>query len=251
MSLTNLLVRPRAVFAAAVLGAVLVPIAASAQNPHLAEVARKEQERRRAAKPSGKVLTNKDLPQTTSPAGGAPAPLPEAVPQPREDPATQPESDKDEAAWRTRIGAAREQLRRDQMFAEALQSRINGLTSDFVNRDDPYQRGKIGEDRQKALAELERVKADIAQHTKDIADIEEEARKAGVPPGWLRFARCSGTRWSVRGMLCSRRGISPKRSGSSSRISLRWSSPTCGFRRETGSGCCARRRRSTLTCRSS
>ena len=190
MSLTNLLVRPRAVFAAAVLGTLLVPIAVSAQNPPLAEVARKEQERRKAAKPSGKVLTNKDLPQTTSPAAGAPASLPEAVSQPREDQATQPqkpaESDKDEAAWRARIGAAREQLRRDQMFGEALQSRINGLTSDFVNRDDPYQRGKIGEDRQKALAELERVKADIAQHTKDIADIEEEARKAGVPPGWLR-----------------------------------------------------------------
>jgi len=183
-------VLPRTVFTVAVLGALLLPIAASAQNPPLAEVARKEQERRKAAKPSGKVLTNKDLPATAAQAAGAPAPLPEAVPQPQQDQAAQPEkpagSEKDEAWWRARIGAAREQLRRDQMFAEALQSRINGLTSDFVNRDDPYQRGKIGEDRQKALAELERVKADVAQHTKDIADIEEEARKAGVPPGWLR-----------------------------------------------------------------
>ena len=55
MSLTNLLVRPRAVFAAAILGDLLGPIAASrAQNPPLAEVARKKQERRKAAKPSGK-----------------------------------------------------------------------------------------------------------------------------------------------------------------------------------------------------
>ena len=192
MSLTDSLLRPRAVVAAAILGAFLVPIAASAQNPPLAEVAKKEQERRKVAKPSGKVLTNKDLPQGGQPSGAAPAPLPAAVPQPQEDQAAQAQKpgetdkDKDEAAWRARIGAARETLRRDQMFAEALQSRINALTSDFVNRDDPYQRGKIGEDRQKALAELERLRADIAQHTKDIADIEEEARKAGVPPGWLR-----------------------------------------------------------------
>jgi len=190
MALIVSLVRLRVVVAAAILGAWLLPVAASAQNPPLAEVARKEQERRKTAKSSGKVLTNKDLPQTAQPAPGA---LPEAVPQPQEDQAqgqkaAEPEKDKDkeEAYWRGRIGTARETLRRDQMFAEALQSRINGLTTDFVNRDDPYQRARIGEDRQKALAELERVKADIAQHTKEIADIEEEARKAGVPPGWLR-----------------------------------------------------------------
>jgi hypothetical protein len=72
------------------------------------------------------------------------------------------------------------------VFAEALQTRINSLSSDFVNRDDPFQRAKIGEDRDKALAELSRVKAEIVNANKQIEDIEEEARKAGVPPGWLR-----------------------------------------------------------------
>jgi hypothetical protein len=189
MTLSVSPVRPRACLAAFVLGAFLAPAAATAQNPPLGEVARKEQERRKTAKPSGKILTNKDLPQTTPAQGGA-TPLPEAVPpaqQEQPQKAAEPaKSDKDEAWWRARIGGARETLRRDQMFAEALQSRINALTADFVNRDDPAQRARIGEDRQKSLAEMERVKADIAQHTKDIEDIEEEARKAGVPPGWLR-----------------------------------------------------------------
>jgi hypothetical protein len=72
------------------------------------------------------------------------------------------------------------------MFAEALQSRINALTTDFVNRDNPMQRAQIGEERQKALEELARVKSDIEQNRKLVDDIEEEARKAGVPPGWLR-----------------------------------------------------------------
>jgi hypothetical protein len=72
------------------------------------------------------------------------------------------------------------------MFAEALQSRVNGLTADFTARDDPAQRAVVANDRQKALAELDRVKNDIVQQTKAIADIQEEARRAGVPPGWLR-----------------------------------------------------------------
>jgi hypothetical protein len=72
------------------------------------------------------------------------------------------------------------------MAAEAFQSRVNALTTDFVNRDDPYQRAQIAVDRQKALAELERVKTEIVRLKQQIADIEEEARQAGVPPGWLR-----------------------------------------------------------------
>jgi hypothetical protein len=81
---------------------------------------------------------------------------------------------------------ARETLRRNEAFADALQSRINGLTTEYVGRDDPYQRARIGEDRQKALAEQERVKSEIDAAKKLVAAIEEEARLAGVPPGWLR-----------------------------------------------------------------
>jgi uncharacterized protein with ATP-grasp and redox domains len=84
------------------------------------------------------------------------------------------------------MAQAREAQRRSEAFAEALQSRINGLTTDVVNRDDPYQRAKLADDRQKALAELQRVTGEIDQAKKDIADMEEEARKANVPPGWIR-----------------------------------------------------------------
>ena len=33
---------------------------------------------------------------------------------------------------------------------------------------------------------MDRLKGEIEKCKKKIADIEEEARKAGVPPGWLR-----------------------------------------------------------------
>ena len=182
--------------ACVVLAGVLVsPAVAFAQNPSLAEIARKEQERRKATKNSDKVLTNKDLPPSAvkpaTPDATAPQPAADAAAQkPEAKPAGEPEKPgeptKDEAWWKQRIMQAREGVRRNEAFLEALQSRINSLSADFVARDDPYQRAKIGEDRQKALAEMERVTAEIALGKKQIADIEEEARKASVPPGWLR-----------------------------------------------------------------
>src|SRR3546814_5685634 len=66
------------------------------------------------------------------------------------------ENEKDETWWRTRINQAREELRRNEVFAEALQTRINSLSADFVNRDDPAQRALVADDRNKALAELAR-----------------------------------------------------------------------------------------------
>ena len=67
-----------------------------------------------------------------------------------------------------------------------MQSRINALTTDFVNRDDPAQRAGLERDRQKAVGELSRLKQQVEDGRKAIADLEEEARRAGVPPGWLR-----------------------------------------------------------------
>jgi hypothetical protein len=159
-----------------------------AQTPSLAELAKKEQERRKAVKTEGKVYSNKDLPASAAPAGAAAA-LPPATPAPADAKPAEPakvDEQKTEEWWRTRMAQAREALRRSEVFAEALQTRINALSNDASNRDDPYQRVKIGEERQKAVAELARVTAEGAQAKKEIADIEEEARQGGVPPGWIR-----------------------------------------------------------------
>ena len=175
--------------------AIAWPVFLSAQqSPPLAEVARREAERRKGIK-AGKVITTKDLPESARKPAGTPAgggatsssPTADAASTSEQKPAGDAQKDqKDEKYWRGRLTAAQEGLRRSQAFAEALQSRINALTTDFVNRDDPYQRAKIGQDRQTALADLDRVKAEIESFKKQLVDIEEEARQAGVPPGWLR-----------------------------------------------------------------
>lgn len=164
----------------------------------LADVARKEEARRKTTKPARKVYGNGDLrsdsPSTPPPASaGASTPPPSAQVPSTTVPGGKPEADakekepaKDQAYWSERIRTARSALDRSKIFADALQSRINALNTDFVNRDDPAQRAQIELERQRAVAELDRVKRETAEQTKAIANIEEEARKAGVPPGWLR-----------------------------------------------------------------
>jgi len=84
------------------------------------------------------------------------------------------------------MNTARVALERDTGYADAMQTRINALTTDFTNRDDPSQRSAIERDRQKALSELDRLRKQIEDDKKAISELEEEARRAGVPPGWLR-----------------------------------------------------------------
>jgi hypothetical protein len=161
---------------------------ALAQQPSLVDLAQKEQERKKTLKAApAKVYSDKDLPKpSTAPAvaSAVPPSTPVVAEETPAEPPKPPESD--EAAWRNRMAQAREAQRRGEVFAEALQSRINALTTDVVNRDDPYQRAKLADDRLKALGELQRVQGEIEQAKKDITDIEEAARKAGIPPGWIR-----------------------------------------------------------------
>ena len=166
----------------------------------LGAVAQQEDARRKAVKTPSKVYTNDNLHKeagTTTPASGAAAPA--AVPAPAPSSGAQPDQPKeanktpaadgqkkDEAYWKRRMADARAALDRAQTFAEALQSRINALSTDFVNRADPIQRSQIGADRDKALVELERVKKEVQDNTKEIANIQDEARRAGVPAAWVR-----------------------------------------------------------------
>jgi hypothetical protein len=166
----------------------------------LADVAKKEEERRKTTKGSGKTYTNKDLgtpppappPPPAKPAASIDAAAKEAEKPPDQgkdqgkDPEKEKEPAKDQAYWAGRIKELQTQLQRDQTYVDALQTRVNSLATDFVNRDDPAQRGMLAGERQKALGELERLKKQIEATKKAIADLEEEARRANVPPGWLR-----------------------------------------------------------------
>jgi hypothetical protein len=165
----------------------------------LADVAKKEEERRKSVSAKAKVYTNKDLaavpPGSAPPSSGtssstAPTTDADSAKDAKAPPAAKPEKDgeppKDQAYWSGRLKALQDKLDRDISFADALQTKVNSLTADFVNRDDPAQRAVIERDRQKALTQVVALQKDIANGKKAIADLQEEARRAGVPPGWLR-----------------------------------------------------------------
>lgn len=170
------------------------PAVYAQEQPSLADLARQEAARRKALKTPSRVVTDKDLKpasprtvQAEAGPGAAPtAPTPQDVPAAAAAAGDQPGETRDQAWWKARVDQFREELRRSEIFAESLQSRVNALTTDFVSSADPFQRAKIGEDRQKMLAEMDRVKSDIDRFKKAMTDLEEEARRAGVPPGWLR-----------------------------------------------------------------
>ena len=183
---------------------VFVGMANVAAAQSLGDVAKKEEQRRKTVK-SGKVYTNDELKRDPTPsvpasastgttstpsASSTPAPAPASSGNNagKDDSANKDGSaDKsDEKTWRKRITNARESLQRSQAFADALQSQLNALSTDFVNRDDPIQRQQIAKQRDGVVAELDRVKKEVAAQTKAISDIQEEARRANVPPGWVR-----------------------------------------------------------------
>ncbi len=175
----------------------------------LGDVARQEAERRKAIKEESRVYTNQDLPAVPSRAvddapATDPAPVTDSAPEATDvadvtpvtsdddDPAdsassaVNDEAPRDRAYWNARMASLRDTLSRDEVLAEALQSRVNALTTDFVNRDDPLQRAAIAADRDRAVAELERLRKQLIVDEEAISDFQTEARRANVPPGWLR-----------------------------------------------------------------
>ena len=171
--------------------AYAAPLAAQS----LADVARKEEERRKEIKAPSKVLTNKDLGE----APAAPAVSADDTKDTKDakDPKDAKDADKsdkdkdgvvvkDQKYWSEKMKTLQDAVSRDQVLADAMQTQINSLTTDFVNRDDPAQRAQIEQRRQAAVTELARLKDQVKKDQKAINDLQEEARRAGVPPGWLR-----------------------------------------------------------------
>jgi hypothetical protein len=172
---------------------------ATPPTPTLGDLAKQAQDKK-GAPPAKKTFTNDDLKDATAPSssddttaadskdakGTAKSGDAAKGDAAKSDDASKTDPAKTEKYWHDRMDAAREDVRRNEAFAAALQSRINALTTDFSSRDDPYQRAQIADDRQKALAELDRVHKAVQDGNKTIADIEEEARKAMVPAGWIR-----------------------------------------------------------------
>ena len=186
------------------LAVVMFAPPASAQS--LAEVARMEKARRERIGEPSKVYTNDDLRGGDRLTTGNSRAIPTPTAAPGSGPVepgseTQPEETFETAAdrlesgagprdqqeyWQNRISTARAAKERAALMGAALQNRVDGLWAEFTAVDDPAQRSVVEQERIEALEELDRTTADNERLDQEIRDIEEEARRAGVPPGWLR-----------------------------------------------------------------
>jgi hypothetical protein len=161
----------------------------------LGQAARQEALRRSLMPKSAAAFSLYEWPVSASPAEavappGAPAvaaltPAPAAVPG---------EPPRDEAWWRGRAAAARAALERDQTLADAMESHINALKNEAISRDDPAQQALFRGRLASALVELDRLKQQIAAGRQAILDIEEDARRKGIPAGWIRHDLISSGR---------------------------------------------------------
>jgi hypothetical protein len=179
------------------LGAAL-SAAAPADWQSLGDMARATEAARNATagRPAVKVYTNKDLPTvdrpSLSPPPAANAPEPAGVPAAASPTALSAPADtaqfaKDETYWRERMRPLRERLDRARALADQTKRRADEL---MRAADRCFMIAVVCADYTESLrlSELhKRLVGDVARAERDVTALEEEARRAGVPPGWLRL----------------------------------------------------------------
>lgn len=150
--------------------------------------------------PRGIVITNESLrpgsatppPASISITGSAKAKAKaKAVPTPTAGPIVIPEyrdaSGRTEADWRKRATIARERIERAESGLSALQEEAKRLENDFYAWSDGNYRERVirpAWDQAKEKLRLLELEVDAARA--GLVELEEEARKSGTPPGWLR-----------------------------------------------------------------
>lgn len=96
-----------------------------------------------------------------------------------------------EAHWRGRLDAARNLVREMEGRFAGIQARIDEMRA-RISPMNPQQEQDVNrilavqEEITAAEAELESAQANLKSAREDLVALEETARQAGVPPGWLR-----------------------------------------------------------------
>jgi hypothetical protein len=163
----------------------------------------KGQEEPKEKKEKPKVFTNKDLKKGSSPSsGGDEAPAETAdgagpgdesaeTPADQEDPwatvgvATDSQG-RGEEYWRQAMSDARGAVAAAKAERDRLQSEMNRSRVDFTAIDDPAARALVDARIQELFGLLEEADQTVADAEQALRDLEEDARRSGALPGWLR-----------------------------------------------------------------
>lgn len=167
----------------------------------LADAARKNREERDKKKASLGVITNESLKKSGSAPRGAGtatssrgtlsiAPASGGRRQPVAAPTPAPVTDlrgQSEADWRARVSGLKERISAAEADLSRLEGETRRLENDFFAwSDGNYRDGVIKPAWDRAKEDLRNARSEVDSANQAWADLEEEARKSGTPPGWLR-----------------------------------------------------------------
>ncbi len=92
-----------------------------------------------------------------------------------------------EAQWKERAQSDRKRVDDYRARVAELTATARKLENDFYAWDDGQYRDRVIKPAwDRARAELETAKEDLAKAEKELADLPEQARRAGALPGWIR-----------------------------------------------------------------
>jgi hypothetical protein len=169
------------------LALALLPAALVAQSP--AEAAEREKRRRQKQKASpSPTFTNDDLAKAGGSASPKPSPGASAAPAAGTAGSEGDSARGSEAEWRERAAGARAGIKAAEGRIQKIQERLNALMVDTspTNLGDPNRLQTLEAEKAKAREELDKATRDKQSAQKALEDLQEEARRKLVPPGWLR-----------------------------------------------------------------
>ena len=160
----------------------------------VAELARKDREKREKEGKVTRVIRNEDLKNLQGAKvthSSSAAPRAEAVVvgpgAPASSEATPPApASLDENYWRTAFRDVRLKLQLAQNRGLVLELKINDLRNRFFTESDGSTRSLIEQEMNKSREDLEINKLEVKKVEEELQKLEEAAKAANVPPGWMR-----------------------------------------------------------------
>jgi len=190
-----MLVSPRSRFPVALLliGALALPSMARSQD--LVSVAKKEKERRAKVSKPSKVLTEDDGKEAGAKGTGSVTALPgegaAVAPDSSERASAANAAEAEQASWKTRAAEMRQAVVTAEKALAQMERDVAAYRSDMApvsaaDAQDPMRLQKRDARIFEMNKQVEAQKIAVTDAKKALASFEDEARRAGVPAGWLR-----------------------------------------------------------------
>ena len=183
-------------------GFFVLACAGAAYSQSLADLAKKEKERREQIKAEPKIITNQEAARFGTGTASTTTRAPEATSQkqgsekegatdasgkPAKAASDEPTDfqGRPESFWRQTLADARKKVKDLENEANVITLKINDLQNQFYREADGFKQQAIQRDINKSFYEQDLNKEKLAAAKSDLDDLLKEARRSGALPGWI------------------------------------------------------------------